>query len=732
MIARESKAHVHRLIPLDSSADRQKIGSQASNVSVVLTSAVSDLSDNDKTSSATLLDEQNNYCGNEYLEPDYREWLSNFRRRSSNLSDIASRRSSCSTKYSSDFSSEFEDYYDSFQKREQKLKPKAIVEETAKSAVNSFATSLISNLLHDGALTAALDQTTVQKFRTGEPASTIQKPIPVKGSTKSSKHASFGSALLVSSKSVQKAALSEDIVRKYVDKLFETIPCGDEPLPNGRHNEKERILVRNKMSSNGDKSKNDGVKSSHSRDVVSPGLNEFCEDLAGTILQEALSTFEFCTTKAHEYIKSSTNLTSCCSFDDISVTDLVQTVVIADRLVNQIFDEVRIEFFPSQLKKSSLRNKNNSANSCNSTNGDGDAGRDPQSELQLDGGSPLPPTATPRTGLLRYAESLSRTILTKAFMEVQLMQRRRPICRRSSSSSISSHTHTSRSDAYLAHFANELARRSSLDDMNLLRRRSSSGFRDITLSRFAEELIRSMPHPLYVDMFSNSRRNSADSVCSQRSSTSGFRDSVLANFEDELLHSNISQSGTKSRTKRHRKHHGNKPRWSMSKHNASGSPCNVCTCIVDLYENVEDAIIDFSDEVACDVLNMSFSSIFIDSCNNEVKFTPVRQDVRRQLERYAGFLAETILHDSLLLAHIVSSSEGTSSYSSDSSSVRALLGYDQKRVTFHDALDMPYGKLKFWSDVKARQILITAYNELHSGDERTEKSSQVRILPKFH
>ena len=76
------------------------------------------------------------------------------RRRSSNLSDVgsrrssdlASRRSSSSTRYSSDLSSDFEELYESFQRQEARHRPAAIKEEmptAGPSGLQDFVSSMV-------------------------------------------------------------------------------------------------------------------------------------------------------------------------------------------------------------------------------------------------------------------------------------------------------------------------------------------------------------------------------------------------------------------------------------------------------------------------------------------------------------------------------------------------------------------------------------------------------------
>ncbi|WAR27483.1 PARG1-like protein [Mya arenaria] len=124
-------------------------------------------SDTDVVSAVSLVDSiQQRQSSMDHLDVNFREWYNNYRRRSSNLSDLSSRRSSydcasrrssnCSARggYSSEFSSEFEEYYDNFQQQE-RYKYHTITEEVGSAAVMEFASTLAASLLQAGTQEAA-------------------------------------------------------------------------------------------------------------------------------------------------------------------------------------------------------------------------------------------------------------------------------------------------------------------------------------------------------------------------------------------------------------------------------------------------------------------------------------------------------------------------------------------------------------------------------------------------
>ena len=171
----------------------------------------------------------------DHLEVNFRDWLAHYRRRSSNLSDLSSRRSSydlpssrrssgCSTKYSSEFSSEFEEYYDNFQQQE-KYKYHTIKEEVGPSVINEFALNLAQSLLREGteAFAATKSEAGVQKFHSIQPSSVTAKPSPVKlQNIETESHQ-------LSTESERLDSENEDLeivqssVRKFVDSMFSEI-----------------------------------------------------------------------------------------------------------------------------------------------------------------------------------------------------------------------------------------------------------------------------------------------------------------------------------------------------------------------------------------------------------------------------------------------------------------------------------------------------------------------------
>lgn len=160
----------------------------------------------------------------DHLEVNFRDWYANYRRRSSNLSDLSSRRSSydlasrrssaCSRGgYSSEYSSELEEY-DNYQS-EPKYKYHTITEEVGSGLVHEFAACLAASLLQEGAVEASRVTPPPQEFHGTPPEFDIKRPLPIRIST--------ASLSTLDSVENEEAIAREDFIRQYVDRLFETV-----------------------------------------------------------------------------------------------------------------------------------------------------------------------------------------------------------------------------------------------------------------------------------------------------------------------------------------------------------------------------------------------------------------------------------------------------------------------------------------------------------------------------
>nr|KAG5694764.1 hypothetical protein BaRGS_002717 [Batillaria attramentaria] len=116
---------------------------------------------------------QNGSC--DLLEVDYTEWLANFRRRSSQLSDLTSRRSSSSTKHSSEFSSDLEEIYETLVQAE-KAQHGIIEEETYGAALSDYAASFVSSLMQEGTSVAAQMMPDMKDFQQGQLPVGVHRP----------------------------------------------------------------------------------------------------------------------------------------------------------------------------------------------------------------------------------------------------------------------------------------------------------------------------------------------------------------------------------------------------------------------------------------------------------------------------------------------------------------------------------------------------------------------------
>ncbi|XP_052245457.1 uncharacterized protein LOC127854454 isoform X2 [Dreissena polymorpha] len=159
----------------------------------------------------------------------------------------------------------------------------------------------------------------------------------------------------------------------------------------------------------------------------------------------------------------------------------------------------------------------------------------------------------------QFANSLSRDLLTNAFLQVQEHQELVSYPRRSSEPmQISNDAALRRLEHSINHRNGPQGQKSKTDEdisqmdwdvSQQFNNRPSCGFRDPVLSRFAEELMKvdvSVPPLKLLGADAVSVSSSSQSVCSTFSS---FRDPLLASFEEELLGSSGKSScGAKTKT----------------------------------------------------------------------------------------------------------------------------------------------------------------------------------------
>lgn len=239
----------------------------------------------------------------DHLEVNFRDWYSNYRRRSSNLSDLSSRRSSydlasrrssaCSARgYSSEYSSEFEEYYDNFQ-QEQRYKYHTIKEEVGSTPVHEFASFLAARLLQEGTREASCN--VLSEFNGELPNYDIQRPLPIRISTTS--------LSTVESVENEEAIVHEDCVRQYVDELFDNIwPFTGKSDDNKRDEDVQKSFLQDLFESSAisEKKSNESTGSIPLEDYVGEPyivdemvLTAVADHLVGVAFQEALLEYRY-------------------------------------------------------------------------------------------------------------------------------------------------------------------------------------------------------------------------------------------------------------------------------------------------------------------------------------------------------------------------------------------------------------------------------------------------------
>ena len=232
-----------------------------------------------------------------HLDVNFRDWYAHYRRRSSNLSDLSSRRSSwdvtsrrssgCSLRgYSSEFSSEFEEYYDNFQSQDQKYKYHTIKEEVGTSWIHDFASSLATSLLKECTNEASQvdNGSGIQEFDDSRPAD-VENPQPHRLNTLTESVVVF----------LPSGSSDEMSIRCFVDNLFETVwPFGSKVECNSdtRRIVLSEILSKSIRDDNSDRNSNaiiykdvDNLSEEH--------LYSVADSIVSQALDEALTEYRY-------------------------------------------------------------------------------------------------------------------------------------------------------------------------------------------------------------------------------------------------------------------------------------------------------------------------------------------------------------------------------------------------------------------------------------------------------
>ncbi len=562
---------------------------------------------------------------NPMLEYD-RSWLMALRRRSSNLSDLASRRSSditsrrssSSTRYSSDFSSEFEEYFESFQKAEHRRKHAAIQEESGAPVIHEFVHSMVTDLLKEGSTIASQMMPGVQQFGACHPPD-LTRPTPVRPSSSSDSPA-LSQTAAISDVSGSESAVEEQ-------SSSSSNQTDDEKM-------KENIvayvenLLRNVFQSVTGQNQSDQMKESEAAALVAdrilPGVtvprhSHYSQDSeqflsprshhqgasAAAMASDhylgatAMATSHYpghvtmtsgrpSTTTGYEALEAAfpelpTEPFSLLSHSDESLTDEMKQAVVQGHRVSlgdihpieiplqeegdtDSEEEVEVTLQPEPVKAdlhtyaetiadSLLKEVRKQMRQKRRSTADAQKSNDAQSG---DGEPSVTDDELTEKEMLSFAENLVKVSIQSAVGEVfgykDIQVSFSSLARRGSRDSHTGDSHYPQSivsdtfllkrksslpvDDSLSSFAADLARRSSLDDINKTRRRSS-GFRDSTLSSFADELIRSNPNSPSFAMFEHGLETSGRSDTKRRGSGSSRTSS-----SDRSTHGQSRRSST--------------------------------------------------------------------------------------------------------------------------------------------------------------------------------------------
>ena len=354
-------------------------------------SSSSDTQDSSFSKSAGSAVSTDNEIPMDHLEVNFRDWLAHYRRRSSNLSDLSSRRSSydsrrgsydlpssrrssgCSTRNSSEFGSELEEYYEN-----EKYKYHTIQEEElGPSIINEFALNLAESLLREG--TEAFAATTrtesgVKQFHNIQPSSVTAKPSPVKARKIEAK---LDESVIKGpddreNSEIEIVEKDRNIIRMFVDNFFSEIwPFQTSPEPvDWTESQKELRSVLNQLklikldndlvevSGLDDNDETDSVCSDSDLNSISDETEETCDDdnllinvannLVVKAFTEALMEYKqrYTTDTGRTYGHSRVSSSSSLGDADFGATETcdfnvnVSAASVADKVMSEIFDSI--------------------------------------------------------------------------------------------------------------------------------------------------------------------------------------------------------------------------------------------------------------------------------------------------------------------------------------------------------------------------------------------------------
>ncbi|XP_061171458.1 uncharacterized protein LOC133180985 [Saccostrea echinata] len=755
----------------------------------------------DRSSSSSFLRRQEDLDeSQDQADLECQDWVSRFRRRSSNLSDIGSRRSSGSTWHSSDFSSELEEYYENYQRRDQSIIQKTITEEEGCPVICDFANSLAMSLIQESTAVAA-QKSVVKDFDDSAPEVCIMKPKAYKPETEENLPRTNCFSPIIPESIARKFA--NEFISELFPSAFSTLSnltsekCSDKksslpdiPLvrePDVNSDSDEDCDMNNCDTYLGGYYPGSIVEDNYplvdeaELRIAAVNLVDCAIHSAVQIVQESLGPPSQSKTLEDSDLNVSNPVTDSSSEkeDNLSVLSnsfgkrwdqssspskspknvqfhdtvilnknsdavsktmsessnsqdsfTVPTLLVTDDLsqsdklsgaYSQIAENIIMSGFTDALKDVQ---KETGKSFEGSTLKFSASGYLPEKTLIVKGNSLIHPGEILRgesyedisgSNVIECcASSLSRDLLTNAFIEVQQSSgiNGSSFARRSSEpmklssqaarqllednkKGVRRYTEKSKSctEDDLVEYARELDRRWIIEDFH---ERGPCGFKDPTLSRFAEELMKTecrIP-PLHIPMSSTSVCSLSGSSTSFHSSKSGFKDLMLSSFEEELLSSSFGRSSTKSSSikRKRKKSTGSRIR---------GGDFRQAPPFLELSQ---ETISDFADRLAQGIILESIETVLRGSISSgfaqrDVPFT-TSSPIPDSLLNLADSISSQVVEDAILTAVEELKMQKQTEDSSDTDSTST--------EEYSDALDVPCYRIEEFADILAKQVLDTS------------------------
>ena len=278
-------------------------------------------------------------------------------------------------------------------------------------------------------------------------------------------------------------------------------------------------------------------------------------------------------------------------------------------------------------------------------------------------------------------------------------------------------------DDSLSNFAASLARRSSLEDLNRLRRRGSSGFRDATLSSFAHELIEMNPNVPNLAMFEGRRHSLGERASLHRRGSGESRTSSLSrnSSTDLLLFASSQPDDSISFAGNHGRRSSREVVLDLLVSSSSSDSQPRRKRHLSLTSHLDW----FVQDLLMEAFNDSFIEMFGEDYVESVDFQ--RRQARRRTRTSSETDSELFKFADRFVKDIIQQAVEVVCHGSCDGHVRAPSEGDEDGSNYEDALDIPYPLMEVFAADLAASVMETALTEVYRRPQQVRYTLQKNI-----